>query len=795
MKHLRKLTAALAAAALLLALVPAASASAVYGQEIKARTVPVAPGTAVTTQAVWAPDSAVPRTEHYLTYSPNAAVRPVVRWGDYLTSRQTLDQMAQALEAQGLRVAGGINASFFDPNGSPNGVVVSGGRLLAANPEFQVIGFKADGSAQLGQPTVTLSAAWTVPERTVTGEDGVETVLPAQERSIPLSGLNKIRNVGGYYLITGDYAPTTQNTLDGVDVVLRPDETQRGLPLGGSVACHVAAVRSSKEDTSIPEGCFVLSMNAYSDAALLEVLRELRAGDEITLSVSVTEGWEEVTEALSGLHSLITDGAPNPYLPWDGRAPRTAVGVTAGGGLVFYTIDGRQNGHSVGATYTELAGRMIELGCVSAIALDGGGSTTFGATWPDSERFQTVNRPSDGAARAVSVCLFLVEDAGSATGELGGFVADAGDGPVLAGASIPLAATPVDTAGRAMAWSGELAWTAALGSIAPDGAGGWSYTAPAAVTGTVTDTLTVTGGGATGTATVTVAAAPTVLRLTDSQTGKALTALELEAGGTAQLSAYAALYSWPLRGVTFTWSASPEIGTVDGSGLLTAAGQAGSGTLAVSAGGLTASVPVTVTAPEPEPEPEPEPQPEEEPFVDIGGHWAREDILRLYTLGITQGTVEADGLRYFKPGSRLTRQEWAVFLVKLLGEDPADYTGTQLPFVDANAIASWALPYVRAAYALGLMSGAQTAGGLYANAGADITREEAMSVVGRALEAAEEADLSAFTDAGEVSAWALPHVKTLVAQGIVAGSDGRLNPKAPITRAEAARILSGIVGE
>lgn len=788
MKHLRKLTAALAAAALLLALVPAASASEVYGQEIKTKTVPVAPGTTVTSQAVWAPNSAMPRTEHYLTYSPNSSVKPVVRWGDYLTSRRTLDQMARTLEAQGLRVAGGINASFFDPNGCPNGVVISGGRLLSANPEFHVIGFRADGSALTGQPTVVLTAAWTVPEKTVTDEAGNETVIPAQERQITLSGLNKIRNAGGYYLISGDYAPTTQNTLDGIDVVLRPDETQRGLPLDGSVACHVAAVRSSTEDTSIPEGCFVLSMNAYSDAALLDVLRELREGDELTLKVSISEGWEDVTEALSGLHDLIAAGTPNPYLPWDGRAPRTAVGVKADGGVVFYTVDGRQNGHSVGATYTELAQRMIELGCVSAIALDGGGSTSFGATWPDSNQFQTVNRPSDGAARAVSVCLFLVEDAGLSTGELGGFVVDTGDSPVLAGGSIPLSAVPVDTAGRAMARSGELDWSAALGSVAPDGSGGWTYTAPG--TGG-TDTITVTGGGVTGTAVLTIAAAPTVLRITDSQTGKQVTALELEAGGTARPAAYAALYSWPLQGVAFTWSASPEIGSVDETGLFTAGQNAGSGTLSVTAGGVTASVPVTVTAQEPKPE---ESKPEENPFADIDGHWAQEDILRLYARGITQGAVEADGLRYFNPGSRLTRQEWAVFLVKLMGEDPADYSETQLPFADAGSIAPWALPYVRAAYALELMSGAQTADGLFANAGADITREEAMSVVGRALGPSEEADLSAFADAGEVSAWALPHVKTLVARGIVAGSNGRLNPKAPITRAEAARILSAVIG-
>ena len=68
-----------------------------------------------------------------------------------------------------------------------------------------------------------------------------------------------------------------------------------------------------------------------------------------------------------------------------------------------------------------------------------------------------------------------------------------------------------------------------------------------------------------------------------------------------------------------------------------------------------------------------------------------------------------------------------------------------------------------------------------------------MTIAGRALKLSEEADLSVFPDAGEVSDWALPHVKSLVALGIVSGSGGKLNPRSPITRAEAAKILSRLL--
>ncbi len=44
----------------------------------------------------------------------------------------------------------------------------------------------------------------------------------------------------------------------------------------------------------------------------------------------------------------------------------------------MYTIDGRQSGYSIGATLTQVAERMVELGCVTALSLDGGGSTAIG---------------------------------------------------------------------------------------------------------------------------------------------------------------------------------------------------------------------------------------------------------------------------------------------------------------------------------------------------------------------------------------------------------------------------------
>lgn len=58
--------------------------------------------------------------------------------------------------------------------------------------------------------------------------------------------------------------------------------------------------------------------------------------------------------------------------------PRTALGIKDDGTtLVFATVDGRQPGRSVGIGLRDLGHLMLEAGCIEALNLDGGGSTTM----------------------------------------------------------------------------------------------------------------------------------------------------------------------------------------------------------------------------------------------------------------------------------------------------------------------------------------------------------------------------------------------------------------------------------
>ncbi|MCM3695287.1 phosphodiester glycosidase family protein [Microbacterium oleivorans] len=106
--------------------------------------------------------------------------------------------------------------------------------------------------------------------------------------------------------------------------------------------------------------------------------------------------------AVAGIDSVEVDTNVGNH-SIQGEQPRTAVGVIDDDHLVFVVVDGRSEGYSRGATLTELAQIMIDLGAVTAYNLDGGGSSTM---FFDGE---VVNQPSNGGERGTSDILYIEE--------------------------------------------------------------------------------------------------------------------------------------------------------------------------------------------------------------------------------------------------------------------------------------------------------------------------------------------------------------------------------------------------
>ena len=388
-----------------------ALASEAMGDDLTAADTLLNRETQLSTNVFWSTISSDYRTENLITYTPNASVTPIVTYGGALTDRSSVSNTAKALEEQGYRVVAGINGDFYNVNnGLPIGVVVTQGRLRSSDGGYHAIGFRSDGTAILGKPAITMSVRYTAqdgagePLYNEAGEplyDELGNPLTsgtgqAAEKTLWPAALNKARTESGVYLYTYDFnaSHTTGATQPGVDVVCTIQEGN--LALGGTTFLKVERIaETEKEPTPLGPTHVVLSANAKAGEETLNALRSIPVGTVLTLALTPADpGWNDVQYAAGALYSLVENGAAASGLP-TGAAPRTAVGQRYDGSLVFYTIDGRKSGHSIGATMDQVARRLIELGCVTALGLDGGGSTTLAVTKPTDTAAERINQPSD----------------------------------------------------------------------------------------------------------------------------------------------------------------------------------------------------------------------------------------------------------------------------------------------------------------------------------------------------------------------------------------------------------------
>ncbi len=170
-------------------------------------------------------------------------------------------------------------------------------------------------------------------------------------------------------------------------------------------------------------------------------------------------------------------------------------------------------------------------------------------------------------------------------------------------------------------------------------------------------------------------------------------------------------------------------------------------------------------------------------FIDLSDHlWARDAIGRLDALGIVNKMSD----RVYAPAQKITRGDFAMFLVRTLGLT-ADATEN---FADVKADAPYAKE-LAIGKAHGIING--IGDNLYSPE-AEISRQDLMTIIARALKLEEQADLNGYKDIGMIADYALTSVRAMVASGLIQGNaDGTLNPTGTTTRAEAAVIMDRIL--
>lgn len=172
-------------------------------------------------------------------------------------------------------------------------------------------------------------------------------------------------------------------------------------------------------------------------------------------------------------------------------------------------------------------------------------------------------------------------------------------------------------------------------------------------------------------------------------------------------------------------------------------------------------------------------------YSDItDSHWAYDSIQTLSSKNIIAGYPDGT----FKPEDVVTREQ----LVKMLICAFELEGNTELDFSDVEND-RWSASYIRSAVALGIVNG--MGDGTFLPA-VGVTRQDAAVMIARLCEK-KGIDLSgkgSVSDSDRIAAYALESVEKLVSAGIITGfEDGTFRPAENLTRAQAAKLICGLI--
>ena len=247
----------------------------------------------------------------------------------------------------------------------------------------------------------------------------------------------------------------------------------------------VGAINAGGYDMSNgrPSGAFIMSGTKINDPTGTTFWIDGSGAAHITsaqeCNAALAAG--NVREAVASFGDIFENGHARSGLDNTTRASRTAIGIKADGTVVMLMVDGRQAPYSVGMTMAEVGAAMEALGCVQAVNLDGGGSSTF-ATQREGESENNTSagltlrcRPSDGYERKVSNTIMVLSNA-EPTGKFDHAVLTPNNEVYTPGSAVQFSAAGVDAAGSSADVPEDAVWTVLSGGGRIDADGAYTAT-------------------------------------------------------------------------------------------------------------------------------------------------------------------------------------------------------------------------------------------------------------------------------------------------------------------------------
>jgi hypothetical protein len=276
-----------------------------------------------------------------------------------------------------------VNGDYFARSGThegdPEGLHISNGELISAPNGKSCFWVDANGGYQLTN---------VVSQFSVTLPNGA--VLPV--------GLNEEFTSSEQVILYSRAAGRSTHTSRATEYVLERVAAEPWLPLrvGETYAARIRDVFRSG-DTPLTTNTLVLAV----PKALESRFSGLSAGAVLRVSLSTLPEIQGARLGIGGGPALLRQGRRTDFRSEAVRHPRTAIGWNQDD-FFLIQVDGRQPGLSVGMTLIELADYMQKLGCLEALNLDGGGSSTL---WADG---QVMNNPCEGSERPTGNALAII---------------------------------------------------------------------------------------------------------------------------------------------------------------------------------------------------------------------------------------------------------------------------------------------------------------------------------------------------------------------------------------------------
>lgn len=767
-----------------------AAASVLGSSKISGYTTQIGEGTYFSHNVFYSDQSGVGKqSENYITYAPNSVVIPSITNGNSIFGTTSISAEANRLENAGTEIIGGSNADFFSlQTGVPMSNAIADGKILTKDASGQdAIGILPDGTAFISYFSLN---------SVLTKEDGSE---------VNIYNINKYRQPYAVYMMTDAFSDKTQNTTKGIDVVLGSVEGE--LKIGGQITAEVESVTKQDASAPIPKGKIVITVDEKAPKEFFEPISTLAVGEKVTINFSANgdKRWKDVVVGMGSVGGrLLINGEVNPNLE-KGAAPRTAIGIKEDGSILLYTIDGRQSGHSYGVQLATLAKRMKELGCVDAINLDGGGSTSMIVQMPGDKDASLANKPSDGKERKVSTFFFFTNTA-KKTGKAEKLHIYPKTNFVLVGASTQLSLKATDSGFYPATVPSNTAFEVEDGKNS-------TITKSGLFTAKENGAVTVyaKSGDLESSIVITCLETPTDIVVKDKSKGTRVESLYLSPETEVNLAAeayggYNKLISSPEN---FVWSADSEIGEISSTGNFKASDKFGAtGNITVSAGKKTVTIPVTLEKPGKEDE-------KSYPVIDITTQNGEFEIAlsNPYDIKVEKKNIslKIDGKVAdfeFDEDSQTARgilpedcRKITVLATNVFGYTSFKTTVSNAktdpaPFADTNG--HWAEDFLGYMYSQKIISGDATEGVLKFNPQKPMTRSEFAVMITNylGLNRDDYKNISLpYSDIDTIPFWALDSFKALYAKEILKGryvseTKSCADPLATITRAEAATIVA-----